>query len=288
MYIPKGIRESIPPHLHRKDHVRSQVWCDLHAPQHDAAAIELALERARQTDTKRLIIAGDALNLGWASSFLGRTGYSPEDTEEEFQVCEQLFKQILTVFDQIIIVGGNHCEGRWSKVIGGQVEFARLLRMILGDEVVNKMVITERRYCTIDTPNGVWRFTHQAGKGRKRQLSMAEELASVTGQHIVMGHQHYLGAVVDRTGKYWCIDGGHMCDPSLMEYKNHMDSLHTSWASGFVELDELGIPRVWRSQDLRFRNYHDQCGYGTLQIGMGNVSVQHIQEGARVSLRSDE
>lgn len=249
--IPIGIKESIPTDLNLTDHVKSIVVSDIHAPQHDADLLSMMLERASMIGAKRLIINGDALNLGWASSFLGRTKYTPEDTEEEFEICEKLFKAFLKVFDQIVIVGGNHCQGRFAKIIGDQVEFSRLLRMVLGDEVVNNMKITGRRYCTIETPAGTWRITHQAGKGRKRQLSTVEELASVKQQHCMMGHEHTLGMVVERTGKYWAISTGHACDPALMEYKNTQDSLHTSWASGFAELDENGSPRIWRKEDLR-------------------------------------
>ena len=47
------------------------------------------------------------------------------------------------------------------------------------------------------------------------------------------------------------IPAGYMGDSSLMEYKVVQDTLHTTWSSGFVELDEFGIPRLWSKADLK-------------------------------------
>lgn len=249
--VPQPISESIPDHLHIPKYKKCQCWFDVHCPQHNSKLINLALMRALKTKTTRLFLGGDTFNLGWASSFLNRTKYSPEDTEEEFKVAENLFNALSKVFSEIILVGGNHDQGRWSKILGDQVEFSRLVKMMIGNDALKKTKITSRRYCTMDSPSGIWRVTHQAGQGRKRQLSMAEELASVKQQNVMMGHQHYLGMVVERTGNYWAIDSGHMSDANLQEYKNKQDTLHTTWASGFVELDEYGIPTLWRQEDLK-------------------------------------
>lgn len=249
--IPEGIKESFPDKLHIDNHENSHIWFDLHLPLHDKELVEMAIKHALLNKVKRLYLGGDALNLGWASSFIGATDSDPEDTEREFKVCEDVFRTLLDVYDEIYLIGGNHDQGRWEKIIGGKIGFERMLKMVLGDYVVLNITTTGRRYMTVDTPSGIWRISHQAGKGRKRQLSAVEELASILQQNVAIGHQHYLGQCIERTGKYWSVDGGCMCNESLMEYKNIMDTLHTQWASGFVHLDEYGIPRCWFKKDLK-------------------------------------
>jgi len=226
------------------------IFSDVHAPRHDKELMEMALQYAHKNKIKRVILNGDSLDMSFFSSFMSRMGWSPEGTEAEMEVCEELFKQFFKVFDEVIYLPGNH-DDRWGKKIDHNFGIDRALRMILGDEVLSKMKTTDRRFLTMTSPSGRWRVTHQIGRGRKRQLSTTEEYASANQINTISGHEHFLGAVVERTGKYWAVQAGHMADASLMEYKNMVDGNYTEWASGFVELDEWGIPHLWRKPDLK-------------------------------------
>lgn len=244
--VPSGMREDLAPELVVPNHAPSLVLFDLHLPQHSERLLSAALNYALRSDIRRVYLGGDTIDLGYFSPFLGRTKHPPQTTDAEMVVTEQAFACLLEVFEELYIFGGNHDQGRWAKATDEMIDFSRLMRMIVGDKV-DDMHIGGRRYCVVETPLGPWRITHQAGRGRKRQLSSAEELAMLERQHVMMGHEHTLGIVKERTGQFWACNGGFMGDETLMEYKTK-DTTHTRWAPGFVEILDSGWVQLWPAE----------------------------------------
>jgi len=247
--VPEPISEEIPDHLHLKNHKHTLVFFDLHSPRMNKPLVEAALKYAALNKIDRLILGGDSLDLAYFSYFLNRTKYSPDSSDKEMTVTEELFKAFFKVFKEVIYLPGNH-DDRWGKAIDQKIGIDRLLRMVIGDECLKKMVITERRYLTIDTPCGVWRITHQIGKGRSVPLSTVLQYSTLHNMNVASGHEHFLGAVRNKNNSGWAVQGGHMSDESLMEYKSLVDGNYTVWAPGFLELDKNGRPILWEEQDI--------------------------------------
>jgi len=216
------------------------IWNDTHIPFHIPELMDLSLERASASGVRCLVIGGDFMDMGWASKYVSWGTQGPTQTAEEFLVARGILREALRVFDTIYIIPGNHDGTRFKYMSNGTLGFRQLMDMVLGGEVKpdagKRIVIGERRWMVLkDSPWGDWRITHPVS-ARSAPLSLAQVLAHKYRQNIITAHQHYLGVSFDRYGQYVICDGGHMQDESLTEYKLEVDSTHSSWAPGYVEL----------------------------------------------------
>ena len=245
--IPPPIYDEIEALLHLGVWKKAMCWFDLHAPKHNPRLIEAGCRHAAQEGITRLFLGGDTFDLFFASGFVGYGKSTPLSTREDIRRCRMLFDSILEVFDEVVLFGGNHDEGRWKKVFGGRIGFLECLEMILRERV-DRMTITSRRWMLADSPAGVWRLTHQAGRGRKVPASMVQEKANLEQQHVIMGHEHYLGQIIEKSGQFWGVNGGFMGLEQAMDYKAEKDTCFSKWAPGYVVLDETGEPDCWRDR----------------------------------------
>ncbi len=247
--LPTPIGDEIPKELILNDHKHTLIFGDIHSPRTNNKLIDAALKYAIQKRIPRLIILGDFLDNNYFSRFDSRTADSPDSVDIEMAASEDLFKVFKKVFDDIVLIPGNHCT-RATSAVSQKISMARFYRMILGDECLKDVTMTERGYCKFNTPSGEYIATHQIGKGRSVPLSVASQYSTLNHINIICAHQHFLGAVRNRNDSGWAIDCGHFCDETLLQYKVMSPTNYTQWAPGFVEIDEVGRPNLWHEKDI--------------------------------------
>lgn len=247
--LPAPISDEIPKELKLNEHKHTLIFGDVHSPRTNNKLIDAALRYAISKKIPRLILNGDALDMEFFSRFVNRTGHSPDNVDAEMEASEALFKVFLRVFDEVIYLPGNH-DARSTSAMNKKISMDRFIRMCLGDAVLDNMITTERGYIKVDTPSGEWIITHQIGKGRSVPLSTVMQYSTTNNTNVIGSHEHFLGAVRNRNDSGWAIHSGHMCDETLMEYKQMSPGNYTQWAAGFVELTELGQPILWYAEDL--------------------------------------
>jgi hypothetical protein len=214
------------------------VWCDCHVPNHNDGLIEKSLRRAKEQGGMNLYIAGDFLDMSWASKFVAWGQAGPEQVKEEFAIAKKIIQLALEVFENIYIIPGNHDGTRFKYMSNGSLGFENLFVMAMGSaDMLNKRVhVGERRYMVLrDSKWGDWRITHPQS-ARAVPLSLAQTIALKEQQNVLTAHQHYFGMGFDRYGHFMICDGGHMTNEELTEYKMEMDTAHSNWAPGYVEL----------------------------------------------------
>jgi|SaaInlStandDraft_4_1057021.scaffolds.fasta_scaffold42281_2 predicted phosphodiesterase len=244
--LPDGLRAiSVPPPI-RTDHLPAlivpyedvMVFGDFHIPLHDHEMINYAFSIVRDREIKTAIISGDFLNMEWASKFVSWGQAGPIESKIEFEIARKILNTLLGIVNKIYIIPGNHDGGRFKNMSKGALGFEMLLRAMVGPEVLEsrRIQFTERRWMVMEgSPHGDWRITHPS-QGRANPLSLAQALAAKYKMNLLTAHQHYLGMTYDKTGEYICVDGGHMQNEQLADYMVEVDSTHSRWIPGFVEL----------------------------------------------------
>lgn len=222
------------------------VWCDCHIPLHNSDLIELSITRAAMRPGQNLYIAGDFMDMDWASKHQGWGLKGPRETRREFDMARDIMQMAMHVFKKIYVIPGNHDGTRFKYMSKGTLGFQSLMTLVLGsDEHMRNgsIVIGEQRHMTLlGSPYGDWRITHP-DKARAVPLSLAQAISTTKHTNVIVAHQHFLGVAFDRYGKYIIADGGYMSSEMLMDYKTEVDSTHSAWAPGYLELVG-GMPNI--------------------------------------------
>jgi len=222
------------------------VWCDLHVPMHNNRLVDLSIERAHFQGIRTLCVVGDLMDMAWASRFQNWAKHGPREVEEEFAEARKVLNRARQHFNTILICAGNHDGTRLKQMSHGALTMDHLLTLVLGDDAWKddgSIQITDQRYMVLrGSPWGDWRLTHP-DKARAVPLSLAQSISQTKHCNVLTAHQHYLGVAFDRFGKHIIADGGYMSREDLMEYKQELDTPHSSWAPGYIELIG-GLPQV--------------------------------------------
>jgi predicted phosphodiesterase len=243
--VPKG---SVPPPLTPTafsplvlPYKDSLVWSDVHIPYHLPEAMERSLDSALDKGITRIILAGDFMDVHWGSRFMAwkTKGMDVENIKQEFAITSRIFKLLLELFEEVVVIPGNHDGGRFQHLSNGSIDFSLLCAFMIGcspAEMPENLIVGMNRWLVMEgSPRGDWRITHPA-KSRKVPLMLAEELAAKFQQNILTAHQHHLGVRMHRHLPYICCDGGCLQDERLTDYKQETDDSHANWAPGWVEL----------------------------------------------------
>lgn len=218
---------------------------DWHLPITDYDIVNEACEDAiRLGCTDFLIGAGDVFNMDALSDYLPKqddAGLAPE-----IIAANHLFKQLLRVFDKIIISKGNH-DIRFIRQLGWKLRFEHSLRMILFDltpEELARIEFTARDYVLVDSPEGVWRCTHTAEYSRS-PLAIPGRLADIYQQHVIGFHRHHHAAGFSAAG-YRVIEGGGWFDRGKTEYLQQWTKSFPKWQHGttFLREGRAILPRL--------------------------------------------
>ncbi len=200
------------------------VTTDWHIPWHDIDLCNKALAVANKFKIRQLIIGGDLLDLSPLSPFMKD---DLQDTlESELCEAERIMSALWESFDNIWMIMGNH-EKRLNRLLNSQLTPKRLKKMF---EDSNKFVISDFSYCVV---NNKWRITHPKSY-RQTRGSVANRLALLHKQNIIMAHGHQVNISSDDSATYIIIDSGGMFDRVKVAYSMLDDTTYPNWQNGFV------------------------------------------------------
>lgn len=186
---------------------------------------------------RRFILAGDLMN---ADAFGGYENIFPLPSfGKELKAARAFLDMILTVFDEIWIVPGNH-DFRVTKKTNNAIQFEDLMRMISNDP---RIKVSHWGHMVIDTPKGEYRISH-GSEYSVNQLVVAEQLALKHDQNVILWHEHHSAIGLDRFKRRIIVNGGGLFDADSMAYTQLEDNKKPRMANGFVLLRN-GYPYVF-------------------------------------------
>lgn len=211
---------------------------DFHFPFCNWEYVHRVVPIAEQLGVKRLIIAGDLMDMESLSYF--PKDHVPVAWERELEETEQVIDFYLDYFDEVIDTVGNHLRNRALRRLEGQLDAQRFKRLFTESDRVS---ISPFSYLTLHTENGKYRITHQKN-ARKTPLSVARDLCHQHRCHVVTHHQHRMALGFDESGHYILIDNGSMADERKMGWVMLEDRAYPQSTHGFVVIKD-GYPRLF-------------------------------------------
>ncbi len=244
----KKLWESIPRY-DRFDRLQGDfaISADWHIPLVDREMMRLYLDVSKRHRLRRCLVLGDFLNEDQFSHYTV-TGASPSEVQfgDELTLAAEVLEELLIAFpDGLYFLRGNHDDRilrllRWS--LGLQDVFALIGRRVaerLQHHLTQKARISDYSFVHV---NSSWFACHPATYS-KVPMAVARDVAEVEGMHTILGNGHGFGLCKDRSGRYYCVDAGCMCDPRKIWYKSMRVTRHPAWVNGFVLLkDNLPMP----------------------------------------------
>ena len=210
---------------------------DVHVPCTDYDFASLVTLIAHKHRIKNLLVAGDLYSLDAFSSYPKRVDHAT--WHQEKNAALQLMAEWTRAFDRVVLLMGNH-ERRLEKLAEGAYDDTDIFAHLLGS---GKVETSDFGWCTIKTPTGMWRATHQRNYS-KIQLRVASEMASKYQSHIIAHHEHHFAMGWDRFKNYVVVNNGGLFDCNKFAYVNMDDSTSAGMAKGFTMLKD-GYPHLF-------------------------------------------
>ncbi len=215
-------------------HGNFAVTSDWHIPYFDTQLSDSLLNVCAKKKVRKLIIAGDLLNLDAVSTFLSRN----YDINEELRQAERILQVLSEQFAEVYVIPGNH-DFRLARKLEVPISFEYVLRMFCN---ARNVATTEYDFVELTSGEKRWRVCHPKNysqiKGR-----IAYRLAGKYECNVVSAHGHFFGMVVSESGKYLCVDSGGMFDKGKIDYF-WRTTTYPDWNQGFVLLID-GIPELY-------------------------------------------
>lgn len=203
---------------------RTAIIGDSHIPDHDTVIMDIVLKVAQKFGIYDLLVNGDFWSLdsfsAWAMAQVRSTVFRTEMSKG--LIALQAFLQH---FKRILMDEGNH-ERRMNHKTDGQ--------MNVGEFVSELENVEFSDYDHIDLTSGDKEIyvVHQKNYGDKPNF-IPEKLVVKFHKNIWCGHLHRLSFCYDPSGKYWLVEGGHLCSVEHIEYKMKRTTTHRQWTQGF-------------------------------------------------------
>ena len=201
------------------------ITCDYHSPYYSVLWHNRSLQIAERFSLKKIIVIGDLVDFGFASFFYAdhKPGIADEADENK-----RLIQSLLTQFEEIIVVKGNH-EDRLGRQTNGIIQARYLFESWAGSDYGKRF-----RYSLYDklTIGDKWLCVHPKSYSQKAGIA-SRQLASIHLKNIVNTHGHHIGRNYDPSGRFLAIDLGGMFDVEKIEYLNMKSTTHPRWNPGF-------------------------------------------------------
>lgn len=207
---------------------------DWHIPFHDNGYARWVIDVAKEYGVKDLAIAGDLFDAD-SYSMWPKDGFR-ESFEKELEAVGLWLSILGDTFERVFICRGNH-EQRVIKQNNDNIRMQGLMDLCHAPDNVKA---TNDTFLDMTTTNGTeWMLVHPK-QFRQTPLSVARDLAAKYHKNIVSAHGHFFGQGYDRSGRYYCLDGGGIFDPACLPYLRSVNT--TPWvAQGFYLIDDSGF-----------------------------------------------
>ena len=242
------------------------ITCDWHAPFYSELWAYRLLEVSRRSGIRKLIIAGDGLDL----ASLSHWGADPEMSfEQEMGYAADWLWTLYHWFDEIYYTRGNHSD-RIARVTNWQVRATTIIDSLLSRKARDvqqpfqfdpqKLVVSNFPYLTIADKVFVCHPTSYS----RLPLTIGRQLAVIHDMHVIGAHSHFQGHTKALNGKY-VFDCGGMFDETMIRYRYESITTHGPWSNGFLiycdgYITELGEePQTdWREIDASIAHQADR------------------------------
>lgn len=222
---------------------------DCEIPDHDAELLEAAADIGEKYGIKDLVLNGDIVAVDWLSDWF-KTFAVPATLDMELGPFERIIGEYCNRFERVFENEGNH-ERRLPHKVMGNISIHHLLQ-----HRFKNLQWTRYSYIYVAScgPNGkgddqTWLVCHQDNYS-KVPFSVPLELCSINLCHVIAAHNHRLGKVRHKSGKFWAIEGGFCRDVNRTLYKVARKNRHPNWTAGFVMVLD-GIPHCIDKDNYR-------------------------------------
>lgn len=226
----------------------SWLYCsDIHAPSYAPLMLDRLMRIGRKRNIPTLVIGGDLTDQATISHWPNTL---PQHSLEQCLDSAGLVLSLLgDVFERIVVIPGNH-DDRTAKKLGSYYSFERLLRSCIGTRRMNAdLIATDYSYAyfgktaDVGPDAGVIAghpsfYSSTAGKG-------VAEVAEMEHRHVLGSHNHLQAVTWTKSGRYWGVDPGCMCEADNTPYiqRGAGISKYARWKQGFVYL-KRNIPTI--------------------------------------------
>jgi len=204
------------------------ITCDYHSPYYSVLWHNRTLAIAERLGIRKIIVVGDLIDFGFAAFWYSDHKPGIDDESDENR---RLVRSLLSAFDEIYLVKGNH-EDRLGRQTNGLVQARYLLELWAGEDYGKRFHYSLYDKLTIGSE---WLLVHPKSYSII-STKVAKILASKFHKNILNTHGHFLGYGYDISGKYYAADIGGIFDKEKIEYKNLKTSTHPEWGNGFAVL----------------------------------------------------
>jgi hypothetical protein len=209
---------------------------DAHAPFYSAKWCNRGINVARKFGIKKLLIAGDGLDM---HSFSGWGADPKLNWEDESKAAAAWLWVLYHSFEKIYWLRGNH-EDRISRKTDWQVSAIDPIRSLLlkhADEIgepflydPGKIKVSGYPKCIVDNE---WEVVHPKAYS-KLPLRVANSIALKRNMNVIVAHSHHAAQGFSDDGRHVIIDSGGWFDEDLIEYVSKSETTHPNWQPGFV------------------------------------------------------
>lgn len=238
---------------------------DMHIPYHNAAHVNRCMLAARSLGVRRLILAGDALDMRafshWPEDFedsekivasnnlrkelttlaagvdpvvaeaiyslLDKTQPELGNIGDEIRTARDIFSIMDESFDEVLYVMGNH-ETWVTKAIKKTISNADFARLFIGD--MPRWKVTPYYWCRLISGGEPFQIEHPKNSGK----GSSKKMAPIFNCNIIMLHNHHFSVQTDPSGRWLAIEPGMCADDSKIQYDNQRHGTHDKHITGAV------------------------------------------------------
>lgn len=167
------------------------VFADIHVPYHHSTLLQEALDR---WPCQQIVVAGDFFTFDRLSAY--PYDHETHSLEHELHAAKTVL-QLLASYAPVYLTSGNH-DRRFVHRLGQPMTFRRLIHAALEGEAC-RVDVTERDYLYIGTSVCVGHLRSYSRIPGK----LATKSATYHQRHVLVGHDHLLGGMLDTTKRWF-------------------------------------------------------------------------------------
>lgn len=211
------------------------VTSDWHIPHHDADLVERMLAVCRRAGVDQLIINGDFLNEDAFSRWPHHRLNAPWPAEKA--IAQDVLKRLLDNFRLVVWTLDNHDRrilvAQEKQYRASGLDEHDIVALIAGNLQNGKLRASiDYHYVLVESGEQVWRVTSPK-EYRRTKLSLANRLAQLYHQNIIVGGDHLSGVGTDDSGRYVVASNLSIVDRERTPYIQVQDTTFPHWQRGF-------------------------------------------------------
>ena len=211
------------------------VTSDWHIPHHDADMVERLIAVCKRAGVDQLVINGDFLNEDAFSRWPHHRFQVSWPIEKD--IARSVLERLLKAFRLVVWTLDNHdrriLAAQERQFQGRGLDESDIVGMVTkGIESGNLRASTDYHYILVHSGGQVWRVTSPK-EYRRNKLSLANRLAQLYHQNIIVGGDHLSGVGTDDSGRYAIASNLSMIARDSTPYVMVADTSYPHWQKGF-------------------------------------------------------